>query len=195
MQKYHQQEPQDILANNLIPGLDGRKMSSSWGNTINITDVPDEMFGKIMSLGDDLIITYFINCTRVPIEEISQMEKAMKNGSNPRDFKLKLAEEIVKIYHGEKEAEKAKEYFVKTFSKRELPDEIGEIKVTDGMRITDLLVKAGVASSLSDARRKIEQGGVEIDREKISDWKMILDNNSNGKVVKVGKKDFVKIKF
>lgn len=197
LQKHYGQAPQDILMVNLIEGNDGRKMSSSWGNTINITESPDDMFGKIMSLPDGLIAKYFIHCTRFPIDKVNAIEKDMQSGQlNPRDAKLDLAVEVTKIYHGEEAAEKAREYFINTFSKREIPTDIPEVKVdTDTISLTDFIVLSGNATSKSDARRKIEQGGVEIDGKKITDVKMFLDKNHDGKVMKVGKIHFVKIKF
>lgn len=197
LQKHFKQSEQDILMVNLIEGIDGRKMSSSWGNTVNLTDEPNDMFGKIMSLPDELIVKYLVHCTRVPMEDIKKVEDSMKSGNiNPRDAKLELASEIVEMYHGEEAAEKAKEYFVNTFSKREMPTDIPEVKVeTDNMSLIDFLVLSGNASSKSDARRKIEQGGVEIDGGKIMDTKAVLDKNSDGKTVKIGKIGFVRIKF
>jgi tyrosyl-tRNA synthetase len=104
-----------------------------------------------------------------------------------------MAFEIVKLIKGEAEAQKAQDYFVKTFSKKELPDEVTELSAKSGEKIIDFMVRAGLAQSKADARRKIEQGGVSIDGKNISDWKMVLDRESDGKVLKVGKKDFRKI--
>jgi len=196
LQRHFKQAPQDILMVNLIEGIDGRKMSSSWGNVIKILDEPNEMFGKVMSMGDDLIVKYFVHCTRVSMEKIAKMEKEMRDGANPRDIKLKLAKEIVRIYHGEVEAEKAEQYFVNTFSKKETPSEIREVKVEKAeISLLDFLVLAQMATSKGDARRKIEQGGVELNGEKITDWKLVLTKKDSGAVVKVGKIHFVKIKF
>lgn len=197
MQKRYKQKPQDVLMMDLIEGTDGRKMSSSWGNTINLLDDANSMFGKVMSAGDELIGKYLVHCTRVPMEDIAKMEAAMKSGElNPRDAKLELAGEIVKIYHGEQEAEKAKEYFIKTISNKEIPAEVPEFAVGKaGLKITELLVSSGNATSLSDAKRKIEQGGVSVDGEKISDVNLLVDETFQHKVFKVGKLGFVKIKF
>lgn len=197
MQRKYKQEPQNIITFNLIEGLDGRKMSSSWGNTINFLDDPNTMFGKVMSMKDELVVKFFVHCTRVPMERINYLEKEMKAGKlNPRDAKLDLATEIVKIYHNEKEAEKAREYFVNTFSKRETPEEINEFQVDkEKIAITELLVLAGLATSKGDARRKIEQGGVKIDGKKVIDWQMNLDKKDNGAVIKAGKFGFVKVTF
>jgi tyrosyl-tRNA synthetase len=149
-----------------------------------------------MSIPDNLIIKYFIHCTRIPMVRIRQTEKDIQSDKlNPRDAKLDLASEITKIYHGEKEAEKAKEYFIRTFSQHKTPEDIQEVSATEGEKLVDIIVKSGNAKSISDARRKIEQGGVEIDGEKIADWKKELDKDFNRKVIKVGKFGFTKIKF
>lgn len=197
MQREYKQEPQNIITLNLIEGLDGRKMSSSWGNTINFLDDSNAMFGKVMSMRDDLVIKFFIHCTRVSMEKIKIMEKEMNSGKlNPRDAKLELASEIVRIYHGEKAAKEAKNYFVSAFSKRETPKEINELKVEgEKIAVTEFLVLAGLATSKSDARRKIEQGGVEMNGKKIIDWQLVLEKNNNNAILKVGKFGFVKIKF
>ena len=197
LQKHYKQQPQDILMVNLIEGLDGRKMSSSWGNAININDDANEMFGKIMSMGDELIIKYFIHCTRIPMDEIKKIEKEMKDGKlNPRDAKLRLAGKITAIYHGEDDAREAREYFINTFSKKEIPQEVAEFIVeNESIKLVDLLVKSGNATSTSDARRKIEQGGVSVDDEKITDSQAVIGKEFNGKVLKIGKLGFVKIKF
>ena len=197
LQKHFGQKQQNIIMVNLIEGIDGRKMSSSWGNTINLTDQPNDMFGKVMSIADDLIVKYLIHCTRVSMERVKEIEDGIKsNLINPRDAKLELACEIVKIYHGEKEAAKAKDYFINTFSKKEIPAEIKEVKVDkDEIKLTEFMVLAEVADSLSDARRKIEQGGVEIDGQKVEDWQKVLNKKDSGSTFKIGKYGFTKIKF
>jgi len=176
-----------VIAMKLLEDNTGKKMGKTEGNMITFEDSPNDMFGKIMSMPDDLIVKYFIHCTRIPMEKIKKMEADMKAekvhphtqgdkgatlgvGVNPRDLKLELASEIVKIYHGEKEAETAKEYFIKTFSKKEIPENIPEVKVdTDSISLLDFIILSGNAASKGDARRKIEQGGVEIDGKKIED--------------------------
>jgi len=197
LQKHYKQQAQDILMVNLIEGLDGRKMSSSWGNTINIVDGANEMFGKIMSMGDELIIKYFVHCTRIPLEDIEKLEKEMEDGDlNPRDAKLRLAGEIVEIYHGEDKARDARDYFIKTFSQKEIPENVNVEVIAPLQEIDGVLASIKLAKSKSDAGRKIEQGGVSIDGEKVTDKKLILKPElHNNKVIKVGKKDFVKIVF
>ncbi|MBP9697971.1 MAG: tyrosine--tRNA ligase [Candidatus Moranbacteria bacterium] len=195
LQEAHGQEPQDILMTNLILGTDGRKMSSSWGNTINLMDAPNDMFGKVMSVPDNLITDYFVHCTRVPMAEIAKMAEEMVTGGNPRDAKVRLATEIVKLYHGEDEAKKAEQYFVDTFSKGNVPEDVRTVIVTEGGKLIDMLVEVDLADSKADARRKAEQGGVSIDGDKLSADTIFEKGMHDGKVVKVGKKDFVKITF
>lgn len=183
--------PQDILTTNLIFGTDGRKMSSSWGNTINLMDMPNDMLGKVMSIPDELIESYFVHCTRVPMEEVESLLKV----ENPRDAKLRLGREIVKTYHDEESAREAEAYFVSTFSKREAPQDIREVKLTSEMSLLDFLVKEGFATSRGDARRKIEQGGVEIDGVKVLDRDFTLTNMGKPSIIKCGKKDFAQVVF
>lgn len=191
LQKYYNQEPQDIIMNPLIEGLDGRKMSSSWGNVINLFDSADEMFGKTMSLPDELIAKYLVLVTRLPLTEIEKIKKI----PNPRDQKVVLAKEIVKMYHGEKAAIEAVESFDKIFRRHETPSEI-EIFETDRKTylVLDLLFDSGLAKSKSDAKRVVEGGGVHIDKEKVADWKTEVAIK-DGMVIQFGKRKFVKIKI
>lgn len=189
LQAHYGQEPQDIIMGPLLEGTDGRKMSSSWGNTINLIAEPNEMFGKVMSIGDDLIIKYFTLTTRVPMEQVKKYESEIKAGSNPRDCKVKLAFEIVKFYYSEKDAVVAEKYFVSTFSKKEIPDEMPEIKPS-AYDIITILVESRICNSKSDARRAIEQGGVKVNEEKISafDFKIKVSD-----VVQKGSRFFVRV--
>lgn len=195
LQEAHGQPSQDIMMTNIILGTDGRKMSSSWGNTINLMDAPHDMFGKVMSIPDELIVDYLVHCTRVLMQEVAKIEESIKGGMNPRDAKVFLAEEIVKLYHGEDAACEAKEFFIETFSKGQIPENIPDVTVAAGTKLVDAMVQAGVALSKGDARRKIEQGGVEISGEKVTDWQSALDAAFDGQVLKVGKKDFLRIRL
>ena len=193
LQEHFKQQPQDIIMNVLMEGADGRKMSSAWGNTINLTDEPDNMLGKIMSINDDLIIKYFTLATRISMAEVKEYEKQLKSGLNPRDVKARLAKEVVRMYYGELLAGKAAEAFNKQFKNKELPDDILEIKVKqDFWKIDDLLVQLKLVSSKTEARRMVEQGGVKIDGQKIVNFDEI--RVKSGLVVSVGKRKFVKIK-
>jgi tyrosyl-tRNA synthetase len=159
-------------------------------------DAPNDMFGKVMSIADDTIISYLVHATRVSVEDIEGMEREMKNETlNPRDAKIKLAREIVNIYHGEEAAREAEAYFVSTFSKHEVPSDIREVRLSREMSLLDFLVQEGFATSKGDARRKVEQGGVEIDGVKILDRDFVLTQTGKSAIVKCGKKDFVRVVF
>ena len=197
LQKVYNNREKFVFSTTLLvnPKTGKKLMSKSEGGYIALNDSPNDMFGKTMALADETIIQVFIDCTFVSLEEIKKKEKALKAEEiNPRDLKIELAYELVKIYHGEGEAQKAKEYFVNTFSKKEMPTGIAEFTVGNNVKILDYIVAVGFAGSKSDARRKLEQGGVSIDGEKVSE-DIILDGKFEEKVLKVGKKDFVKIKF
>jgi tyrosyl-tRNA synthetase len=189
IQPLYGQEPQDILMTGLMEGTDGRKMSSSWGNVINITDEPNNMFGKVMSLSDDLIIKYFTFATDIPEEEISEIEKQLQEGKNPKDVKAKLAKAIVELYHGPELAKAAGEEFEKVFSKKELPEDIQEVE--NKKNIIKTIVSGGAAPSNSEAKRLIEQKAVKVNDKVIEDWEYEL---KSGDIVKIGPRKFLKIK-
>lgn len=189
VQRLYKLEPQDIITNPLIEGLDGRKMSSSFGNTINLFDAPNDMFGKVMSLRDDLIIKYFTLLTRIEMKIINEYETNLKDGANPRDIKMKLALEIVKTFHSQEEANEAQNYFIKTFSQKEVPSEMPELKASS-YNIVSILVESGLISSKSEARRVLEHGGVKIDGEVVKDINHIVAANS---VLQKGKINFLKV--
>ena len=192
LQKHFKQEPQDIITGPLLEGTDGRKMSSSWGNTITLTAEPNDMYGKIMSIGDNLIIKYFTLTTRVAMEEIAGYEKEMKSGTNPRDIKMKLAREIVKMYHGELSADAAQENFIKVIQKKETPDEMEEIMAEKGSELGETLVKNKILSSKGEFARLVKGKAVNVDGEVISDIKIKLAKTS---VIKIGKRRYVRIKI
>src|SRR5680860_875503 len=173
MQRTYGQVPQNIITNPLIEGLDGRKMSSSWGNTVNLFDSPLEMFGKIMSMQDEFIIKYFTLLTRVSVEEINKYEELLKKGANPRDYKILLAKEIVRFYHNEQTANEQEANFIKVFSRKEMPAEIAELKPAS-YDLVAVLIESGLASSKSEAKRVIEQGGVKINQQVIKELDFII---------------------
>ena len=175
--------------NPLIEGLDGRKMSSSWGNTINLTDTARDMFGKIMSLKDDFITKYFMLVTRVPMDEIASYEKELAGSINPKDIKVKLAKEIVKMYFSGKVADEEEEYFAKTFSEKKIPEDMPTVKPSDYDLLT-VLIDAGFASSKGDAKRTIEQGGVKVNGEVVTDSNFTVPL---GATVQKGKIHFVRL--
>ncbi|OGZ96295.1 MAG: tyrosine--tRNA ligase [Candidatus Sungbacteria bacterium RIFCSPLOWO2_01_FULL_54_21] len=196
IQRRFGQPQQDVMTTWLMEGTDGgRKMSKSLGNYIGLRESAGEMFGKIMSIPDNLIVKYFIALTDVPMSEIEAMEKDIASGTmNPRDAKMALGERIAAAYHGEDEARQARERFVKVFSQREMPNEMQEFAIQDlPLTIVDVLVQAGLAASKSEARRLIEQGAVEIDGKEIRDLREAISSR-DGQVIKVGKRRFLKIK-
>jgi len=189
MQRNYDQDPQNIITNPLISGLDGRKMSSSWGNTINLTDTSRDMFGKVMSLKDELIIDYFKLATRVDLEIIHDYQNAIESEANPRDYKIKLAHEVVKQFSDEQTADSEEKYFIETFSKGATPTDIREFK-PGNYNIISVLVESELVASRSDARRVIEQGGVKINEEVVTD---ILAEIKSGSTLQKGKINFLKI--
>lgn len=179
------QAPQVVATTIITPGLDGKeKMSKSLGNYVAISDSPREKFGKIMTLVDGLIHSYFVVYTRLSKKEIENIPK-----NKPFDAKKRLAFEIVKLYHGEKEAKKAKTYFEKTFSKKETPENPESIKAVAGESWAEFLVRAGFSKSKGEAKRLVDGGGLDLDGKKVG---QAADNVSGG-VLKIGKHMFVKI--
>ena len=189
IQKLYGQKPQDIITNPLIQGLDGRKMSSSFGNTINLLDSANDMFGKIMSLKDEFIIKYFTLLTRVPLEIINEYETSLKTGANPRDIKIKLGFEIVQMYHSKEKAKIAKDYFIKTFSKKQVPVNIPKIKPKE-YNLVSILTEAKLVKSKSEARRVIKQKGIKINNKIVENAEKLVTPNS---VLQKGKIKFIKI--
>lgn len=190
--KEYKNKEKFVLTTPLIEGTDGRKMSKSYGNVINITDEPGDMYGKVMSMTDDLIIKYFILCTDVPMKEIDEADKALKGGVNPRDVKMKLAREIVTMYHDHKAALQAEQDFVNVFKKGGVPDEIPEFKLNGERNIIDLLELCKLISSKSEGRRAVEQGGVKIDDRKVESVEEVV-HLKKGMIIQVGKRRFAKI--
>lgn len=186
LQTHHKQKPQDILMTKLILGTDGRKMSSSWGNTINITDLPGDMYGKVMRVGDEVMSDYFVACTRVPLDEVRGVL-----AGNPRDAKMRLAKEIVALYHGENAAHTAEAQFVRMFQKGEVPDDIECIHMPSG-RPDDHLVKSGIVASKSEFQRLLREGAVvNVESgEKVHGPNFEINQDCT---LKIGKRRFVRI--
>lgn len=155
LQEKFGQKPQSILMNPLIEGLDGRKMSSSWGNTINLLDAPSDMYGKIMRLHDDLVLRYFVTTTRVPLRDVGEVMKL-----HPKEAKMRLAREIVALYHGKEAAEAAEADFVSTFSQGGVPNEVPAVVVSAGTALVDALLQGGVVASKTEFRRLVEEGAI-----------------------------------
>lgn len=193
IQERYKQKPQDVMTNKMLLGTDGRKMSTSWGNVINIIDTPDDQFGKVMSMHDDQISNYFHLATDVPVTEIKKYIDGIKGGDNPKKVKEILAFEVVRRYHGEEKARAAAENFAKTFSRRETPEVIPALKINNGTILpVDLIIASGVFKSRSEARRLIEQGGFDVDNHPCRDPQQPLVLRG-GEVIKVGKKRFFKV--
>ncbi len=198
IQREHGLEPQVILTMPLLVGTDGvEKMSKSLGNYIAITDTPQEMFGKTLSIPDALIYNYFLLATDVAIQELSSIKEQLESHSvNPRDLKRRLGREIVALYHGADAALQAQEDFDKIFIRKETPDEIEEVVLGDKtghLTLLQLLVNIGAAKSNGEARRLVNQGGVTIDGTKIADANSNIDTDAPF-VLKVGKRKFYKIR-
>ena len=191
VQPMYGQQPQDIVMTNLLEGTDGRKMSSSWGNVINLTDEPNDMFGKIMTINDNLIIKYFEYTTRVPMVDVNNLEKELKAGTNHRDIKKRLATEIVTLYHDKKAADAAAKEWEKVFSNKEKPSEISLEYLTSSLQVAaEVVVQARLAKSKSEAVRLIEQGGVKFNDVVVKDPKQKLEGEG---ILQVGKRNFKKI--
>ena len=179
-----------VLTMKLLADTSGVKMGKTTGNMVALSDTPEEMFGKVMSWTDGMIVGGFEMCTTEPVTKVKVIEKELTAGANPRDLKMRLAGEIVTMYHGEKAAKEAQEYFVKTFSKKEVPEEIAELK-SDDKNILAVLVAAGFVKSKGEARRVVQQGGVQVNNKKVDSIEVVL---KVGDVVQKGSRFFVKIR-
>lgn len=197
LQKHYGQEPQIVLTMPILEGLDGvQKMSKSLGNYIGITDSPAEMFGKVMSISDDLMWRYYELLSFRPWAEVERLQTAVEEGMNPRDVKVQLASELVERFHSRVEADAAHQEFVARFRHGALPDDIPERTVMangEGLPIANLLKEAGLTDSTSEAIRMIKQGAVRIDGERVE----VRDLNllpGSCHVFQVGKRRFAKVK-
>jgi tyrosyl-tRNA synthetase len=193
IQKHYGKQEQNVLTIQMLEGTDGRKMSTSWGNIITIVDTPFDMYGKVMSVKDELIIKYYTLCTDIDLEEIEVIEKNLESGVNPRDIKMALARELVTMYHGEKEAKLAEDQFVETFQKGGVPVDAIEIRFDGTVPLVDLLLDAKVIESKTEWRRLVEEGAVKHESgEKIDE---VLFAPTESEVIRVGKRRFAKIKY
>lgn len=196
LQEVYGQKPQVVMTMPILEGLDGvQKMSKSLNNYVGVADTPDDMFGKIMSVSDELMWRYFELLSFRPMSEILQWKKAAEEGANPRDYKVALAQEIISRFHDSQAASKALENFEARFQRGAMPDEMDEFTVkgeSAGCAIANLLKEAGLTSSTSEAIRMINQGAVKIDGEKVSDSKLLLPIGSKH-VYQVGKRKFARV--
>ncbi len=184
-------EPQQVLLVPLLVGTDGRKMSKSFLNTIDLTMPPHEMYGRVMAMSDDVIVPYFENVTDVPAPQVQEIGYALEHGTNPRDLKMQLAREIVTQFHNGAAAAEAEDYFRRTVQRGEVPADMPEHAIGAATNIVDLLADAGLAPSKSEARRLIAGGGVRVDGEKVDQDATIEPNGA--RVVQVGKRKFVRV--
>ncbi len=192
LQKANGQKPQCVLMMPLLVGLDGeKKMSKSANNYIGVSEAPNEMFGKIMSISDELMWSYYELLSFRPLDEISQFKADVAAGKNPRDIKILLAKEIIARFHSEEDANKAEQEFINRFQKGAMPDEMPELELVVGTAIGNLLKEANLVSSTSEAMRMIRQGAVKIDGEKVNDTKLIPEAGTA--VYQVGKRKFSRI--
>ena len=196
LQRAFDQEPQVCITLPILEGLDGiNKMSKSLDNYVGINEDPDEMFGKIMSISDDLMWRWFELLSFRPINEVNGLKKEVKSGMNPRDTKILLAEEIIERFHSKEDAENAKNTFLDRFQKGAKPKDIEtfSISLDDDIAIGNLLKESGLVQSTSEAMRLVKQGAVKINDEKIDDPKLSIEKNQE-LLVQVGKRRFLKIK-
>ncbi|WP_027253148.1 tyrosine--tRNA ligase [Photobacterium halotolerans] len=192
LQKAEGQKPQVVLTMPLLVGLDGvKKMSKSAHNYIGVAEAPTEMFGKIMSISDDLMWNYYELLSFRPLEEIEQLKQEIADGRNPRDVKILLAKEIIARFHSEADADAAEQDFINRFQKGAMPDEMPEFEFAAGVAIANLLKDADLVNSTSDALRMIRQGAVKINGEKVDDSKLEL--SAGTAVYQVGKRKFARI--
>ena len=195
LQEAYGQEPQVVLTMPILEGLDGvQKMSKSLGNYIGITDPPDEMFGKLMSISDELMWRYFELLSFRPLAEIEDLRGQVAAGVNPRDVKFELGSELVARFHSRPAAQQARQMFIERFQRGVLPDDIPECVLhgDEGMPIANALKAAGLVSSTSEGMRMIKQGAVRLDGEKLHDRGLVLARGSSV-VCQVGKRKFARL--
>jgi len=196
LQRAHDQEPQVVITVPILEGLDGiNKMSKSLGNYVGIDEAPEEMFGKIMSISDELMWRWFDLLSFRSSKEIQLLKERQQDGMNPRDIKISLAKEIIARFHNEKSADEAEHNFLNQFQKKNIPDNIEELSlewIEPSILLPNLLKEAGMTESTSEAIRMIKQGGVRINEEKISDPKHLVAKGETS-IYQVGKRKFKKI--
>jgi tyrosyl-tRNA synthetase len=195
LQEFFGQRPQIAITLPILVGTDGElRMSKSTGNYIGIDEPPEEMYGKVMSIPDKAMLDYYNLVTRFSPEEISRIEADLKSGKlHPRDVKMKLAFEIVSIFHGEDAAKRAEEHFKQVFQKRQLPENMPEYALSQPIGILDLLKEVGFVKSKGEARRLVQQKAVKVDGVPVEEITYTLEPPGGGRVVQVGKRKFLKL--
>ncbi len=194
LQKAVNNKEKFVLTLKLLADDNGRKMGKSEGNAVFLNQSPEDMYGKVMSWEDGVIVRAFELCTKIPVSEIEEISDFLQNeNNNPRDKKMQLAFELVKINCGEESAKKAQEHFARIIQNKEVPEEVKEIDLIVGEKLLKVLVEENMAQSSGDAKRKIKQGGVRIGCDVITDVQREIDEVDNEKILKVGKRDFRKI--
>ena len=196
LQRAYGQEPQVVITVPILEGLDGKnKMSKSLDNYVGIDESPSEMFGKIMSISDELMWRWFDLLSFKSTDEINELKAEQAKGKNPRDIKIELAKELIARFHDDQSANLAEENFINQFQKKNMPDDIEEVSLTlseSSIPLANLLKDCGMTSSTSEAIRMIKQGAVRIDEEKITDTKHIIHAGTSA-IYQVGKRKFKKI--
>ncbi len=194
LQKVINNKEKFVLTLKLLADDNGKKMGKSEGNAVFLNQSPEDMYGKVMSWDDGVIVRAFELCTKVSIEEIQKIAEFLKDEkNNPRDKKMQLAFEVVRINRGEEAAQKAQDYFIRTIQNKEAPEDIKSVQVAIGKRFLEFLVEEKMAESSGDAKRKIKQGGVRLDDVALDDLQKEISPEDDGKILKVGKRDFRKI--
>lgn len=194
LQKKNNMPEQDVITVPLLVGIDGvHKMSKSLGNYIGLREKPEEMYGKAMTVPDAALASWFRLATELPEEDLAQIDKALIRGENPRDLKMRLAREIVRMYHGAAAAQKAEAGFVSVFQKHEAPTDVAELRVKNNQPLVDVLVAVNFASSKSEARRLVEQKGVKADGAVLADPSAPLAVPKSGLLLQKGKRHFIRI--
>ncbi len=192
LQKSAGQKPQVAITLPLLVGLDGeKKMSKSLGNYIGVAESPTEMFGKVMSISDELMWDWYDLLSFRPLTEIAQLKQEVENGRNPRDIKVLLAKELIARFHSEADAEAAEQEFINRFQKGAMPEDMPELTFEGEMGLANLLKEAGLVASTSEANRMVQQGGVKIDGEKVEDAKLVI--KASTAVYQVGKRKFARV--
>lgn len=197
LQKAYGQDPQNIMTVPILVGTDGDlKMGKTTGNYIGVSEKPEDIFGKTMSIPDELILMYLELAARVDALELAEYKARLLNGENPRNLKMELAHSIVELYHGEKIAKVAEEYFKTVHQKKETPDDVEEVTCKGSKwNVVDLIFELELAGTKSDARRLVEGGAVKWEGEKVRNVKAELKLNKIGSLLQVGKRNFRKVKF